>query len=211
MSKTFTEKAKKNYEKACDENKGQHKFYFCATSGATTKRTLDLNSPYVFCTRWPEKNKNNEIKEYKLAAFMVREALKETNYLLPIEGKEWVLLDAERKFAKDDLSEVGDGQRLDLLAYEKKTKTYIVLELKISRALAKADRELSRYTSTIEKHIKIINEFYSVDAENVKGYIVWPSNPNPSKNDKPWGLIEYNSEKLEDIENLKFDLIKDPS
>ncbi|MBP2657111.1 MAG: hypothetical protein H6Q69_143 [Firmicutes bacterium] len=214
MSKTFTNKAKKRYEKSCEANKGQNEFYYCATSTGVTKRNLDLNSEYVFCQSCPEESKNNTIKEYKLQAFMIKTALKEAKHLLPIKGKEWVFLDAERNFAKDDLSEVGNGRRLDILAYDESSMTYIVLELKSKRDSTSddvADRELLRYVSTIENHIEKANEFYSANAQNVKGYIVWPSNKNPEKNDKPWGLIEYEENFLDDIENLNFKLIKEPS
>ena len=211
MSKTFNDKAKAKYEEACKENDGQHEFYNCATSKGITIRNLDLNSQYVFCQSCPEKSKNNKIKEYKLQAFMIREALKKTNHLMSIEGKEWTLLDAERRFVKDDLSEIGKGERLDILAYEKRTLTYIVLELKIDRNFTRANEELLRYTSTIKNHIDKANKFYSTDAKNVQGYIVWPSNETPRKIDNQWGLIEYEENFLDNIENIKFKLIKEPS
>ena len=211
MSKTFTDTAKKRYEKACEENKGQNEFYHCATSTDVTKRNLDLNSKFVFCKRCSGVSKNNEIREYKLQAFMIRKALKATNHRMLIKGKEWTLLDAERRFTKDDLSEVGHGERLDILAYEKSTLTYIVLELKIDRSFKKANEELLRYTSTIKNHIDEANEYYSVDAKNVQGYIVWPSNGNPRKQDNQWGLIEYDKKNLVDIEHIKLDVVKEPS
>lgn len=215
MSKTFTKKAKKYYIRACEKNNSQQdkSTYFCATSSYLTARKLDLKSSYVFLEQEPKKPKMNKILEYKLEAFMVREALKNTRILLPIKEKEWILLDAERNFAKEDLSGMGEGQRLDLLAYEESTRSYIVLELKINKekkVADKADLELLSYTSTIKRHIQEANEMYAVNANRVEGYIVWPSNKNIQENISSWGLIEYEEEKLNDIENLKFTLIKEP-
>ena len=211
MSETFTDALKQNYENACRKNKNQHESYYCATSTGVTERSLDLNSEFVFLTPGLNGNKNNVIKEAKLQAFMVKEALKNDDHLLPIMGKKWRLLDAERNFAKADLSNDGKGQRLDLLAYEEQTQSFIVLELKVERDLATAGPELRRYTSTIGGQIKKANAIYSVNAQNVVGYIVWPWNAKPRKNDNPWGLIEYETEQLDNIENLKFALIKEPS
>jgi hypothetical protein len=210
MSKTFTVKVKQQYEEACKKNKGQHEYYFCATSTGVTQRSLDLDSEFPFCEeQCREKSKNNVIKEYKLQAFLIKAAL-ENNHLLLISGKEWIVLDAERTFVEEDLSGIGDGQRLDILAYEKATSSYVVLELKIERKLTKADKELLRYTNTLRKHIQKANGFYSVDAEKVKGYIVWPSNENPRKNDTPWGLIEYDPSLLDSLEKISFRIIKEP-
>lgn len=211
MSKTFTDNLKQNYEKACIKNKNQQEFYYCATSSGTTERILDLDSKFVFCKPCSNESKNNEIKEYKLAAFMVREALKDPNNFLPIKGKKWRLLDAERNFAKEDLSEVGKGQRLDLLAYDEQEQSYIVLELKIERSLKKADAELLQYTNTLQNHMEEANKLYSLNAKNVEGYIVWPSNEKPRKNDKPWGLLEYEKIDLNSIENMKLLLVKESS
>lgn len=215
MSKTFTDKAKKNYEIACKRNSEQHEFYFCGTSKNTTPRILDLDSPFVFCKPGKSGRKRNNLTEYKLEAFMIKAAFKETNRLLPIKDRKWLLLDAERNFAKDDLSEAGDGKRLDILAYDEEKRTYIVLELKKERNLRNKDNgahgELLQYTRTIKNHIKKANEFYSVNAENVEGYIVWPSCNNPKENDTSWGLIEYDKEKLNDIENLQLNIVKKPN
>lgn len=218
MSETFTDDLKEEYEKACESNKGQHQYYFCATSERTTARILNLNHPFVFCNRDYEQmeGKNNNLKEYKLAAYIVKEALKDQNGLLPIKGKRWKLLDAERKFAKADLCKRGDGQRLDLLAYDEDEQCYIVLELKVERDLMKksngAHSELLEYTGTMENNRTEANTIYSVEAQKVKGYIVWPGVKKPKKYDKPWGLIEYDKAKLDDnIETLTFAIIREPS
>ena len=215
MSKTFTEGLRSNYIKACTNNYEQKdaSVYYCATAKKDlTTRCLDLNCDYVFCHKCKSEAKKNIIKEYRLEAFLVKKAMKDKNHRLPIKDKKWVLLDAERNFADSDLSGEGEGRKFDLLAYETDTKTFIILELKIERAFSKACRELSCYTSTIRKHINEANTCYGTDAENIRAYIVWPANDNPRKLDSPWGLIEYDKSFLEKdtIENIKFDIIKEP-
>ena len=216
MSKTFTEKLRKKYLTACDKNKGQEEYYHCASSTKIIPRILNLKHDYVFCDKKHETKtgKKNEILEYKLAAFLVKKASEDENWLLPIKFKEWRLLDAERNFADADISEEnkGKGKRLDILAYEEKTKSYIILELKISRALTKADEELKCYTNTIKKWIDDANNVYSVNAENIKGYIVWNApNGERKKIENQWGIIEYDIEFLKnDVEKLEFSIKTEP-
>ena len=211
MSTTFTEKLKKKYVTACDKNNEQAKYYYCASSTKITPRILNLKHDYVFCDKKHEKktDKKNEILEYKLAAFLVKKALENENWLLPIKGKEWRLLDAERNFAREDVSEENkdNGKRLDILAYEEKTKSYIVLELKINRAFAKANKELKCYTDTINKWKSYANDVYSVEAENIKGYIVWntPKGKEKPIDENQWEMIEYDIDVLKnDVEKLEF-------
>jgi hypothetical protein len=96
--------------------------------------------------------------------------------------------------------------------YEEKTKSYIVLELKINRAFAKADKELECYTDTIKKWIDDANDLYDVKAENVKGYIVWNAPERICKEIKnQWGMIEYDIDVLKkDVEKLEFSIVTDP-
>ena len=219
MKTTFNEELKQLYDTVCNKNKEQIeiKRYYCASSsGAITPRNLELTNDYVFCDikHKDNKPKKNSIKEYKLEAFMIKKSLENKNWLLPIKGKEWKLLDAERTFTKEELSEKGRGQRLDILAYEEKTKSYIVLELKANenkRDLSKANKELECYTNTLKTHIKEANMVYSVEAENVKGYIVWNApRRKPQNNETKWGLIEYNIDTLNnDVDNLEFSIIKE--
>ena len=218
MSKTFTEELIKRYEIACTENKGQAEYYCCVSSnGKIIPRSLKLDSKYVFCNvkYEKEKSKNNVILEYKLAAFLIKKALEDENWLLPIKGKKWRLLDAERNFADVDISEEnkGKGKRLDILAYEEETKSYIVIELKVNRAFTTADNELRCYTDTIEKMMNEANNVYSVKAENVKGYIVWNA-PKGNRNpiDNQWGMIEYDIDVLKDgVEKLEFLIKTEPT
>lgn len=214
MSQTFNKELIKKYENACTENKGQAKYYHCASSTKIIPRILNLKHNYVFCDKKHENktDKRNRILEYKLAAFLVKKALEDENYLLPIKGKKWKLLDAERNFADADISEEnkGKGKRLDILAYEEKTKSYIILELKINRAFAKANRELKCYTDTIKTWIKNADDVYSVKAVNVKGYIVWnaPRGKEKPKEKNQWEIIEYDIDVLRDnVENLEFTII----
>ena len=235
-SKTFTETVKKRYEKARKENennKVQHEVYSVATSEGITKRCINLKNRYVFCTCEHEdatcceqcmsKAKNNVLKEYRLQAFLIKRALMtdniHTNWVLPFETKRWRLLDAERNFASADLDKTqGDGRKLDILAYEEETKSFIVLELKKDwreEVKEKANNELKRYTSTIQKNIEDANDFYSVHAQNVKGYIVYPSVKRSAEliketKDLAWGLLEYDRKYLDDIENIKYQIVKEP-
>jgi len=217
MSKTFTEELIKKYEIACSENKGQAKYYYCASSTKIIPRILNLKHDYVFCDKKHENktDKKNNIWEYKLAAFLVKKALEDENWLLPIKGKKWKLLDAERNFADADISEEnkGKGKRLDILAYEEETKSYIVMELKVNRAFTTADNELRCYTDTIEKMMNEANNVYSVKSENVKGYIVWNA-PKGNRNpiDNQWGMIEYDIDVLkDDVEKLEFLIKTEPT
>ena len=113
--------------------------------------------------------------------------------------------------------EEGVGKRLDILAYEADTNSFVVLELKRERKLTIAKRELARYTATIRKNLDQANAFYSVEAKSVKGYIVWPASKWPAvetrntKDVSPWGLIEYKKECLDDIENIEFTILKGAS
>ena len=184
------------------------------------KQEMDLQSDYVFCVVDDEKEKpsekNNSIKEYRLQASLVKKA-KANKWLLPFEGEKWTLLDAERNFAGEDLSIKKKGKRLDLLAYEAETKTYIVLELKVTRAFEKAKQELLSYTSAISDNLEMANRCYSVVANNVKGYIVWnalswPPRKTIQTKDNPWGLIEYDEAFLanDKIESINFKLVNEP-
>ena len=147
------------------------------------------------------------ILEYKLAAFLIKKALEKKNWLLPIDDKEWRLLDAERSFA-EDVSNQGKGKRLDILAYEEKTKSYIILELKINRAFTTANNELTCYTDTINNLMDDANNFYSVKAQKVKGYIVWNAPKGKRKEiDNKWGMIEYDIDILKnDVGKLEFSI-----
>lgn len=223
MSKTFTDtgRAKRLYDKAYEMNKGQNEIYYCATSSYITPRKLDLHSEFPFVKQQPDRKKNNNIKEYRLQAYMVKEALKKTDWLLPINGKKWRLLDAERNFAREDLNTAKGHRRLDLLAYEDETQSYIVLELKIpgkssGELLATANNELTTYTGAINKFIGEANTFYSIEADlvliqahRVKGYIVC-SSMEKQLQEYSWGSIEYNAKDLDDIENIKLNIIKEP-
>jgi len=214
MSQTFTDELRNQYDAASKANKGQTGIYHCATPKGLTPRNLDLSSEYVFCDIRHKDNppKKNKIFESRLAAFLITKALENKNLLLPIKGKEWKLLDAERNFASADLSEEGKGKRLDILAYEAKTNSYIVIELKVGRRFTEAKNELERYTDTIKNHIGAANSVYSVEASNVKGYIVWKSTPGkPREIDNQWGLIEYDEVVLkEDVDKLDFSIITEP-
>lgn len=226
-STTFSEKAKEFYEEACKQNKTQyqHQHYYCSRADGLTKRCLDLKCAYVFCQECKPEPKKNVIKEYKLQAYLVKKALmadaKGINWLLPINDakkKGWRLLDAERNFADEDLNkEDGSGKRLDILAYEADTNSFVVLELKVERAISKAKRELARYTAAIRDNLGEANDFYSVKAQSVKGYIVCPAAEWPAvetrntKDVSPWGLIEYKKECLDDIENIEFTILKGAS
>ena len=228
MSETFKfGRAKKEYEVAYKKNKGQHETYHCATATKNTPRSLDLNSKSVFCKNERNSGTKNYC-EYLLQAYMAKKALlDESSWFLPIEGKKWALLDAERNFAAADLApfilKLGH-RRLDLLAYEAETQTFVILELKVpgsdsGNLLNTAGQELEAYARAIRTHISDANKFYSVEedgfiinAKNVHGYIVWPANDNPRKLDSPWGLIEYDKYFLDKnkVESIKFDIIKEP-
>ena len=147
----------------------------------------------------------------------------DAEWRLPFEdvGKKWRLLDAERNFAGEDASIAGEGKRLDLLAYEAETKTYIVLELKVECGKAELDRaklELLRYTETIRQNIHDANNVYSVSGQNVKGYIVWPKSKSPlgpqigKTVEVPWGCLQYERVVREDYKtkNIEFELVKEP-
>ena len=211
MSTTYTKKLKDDYSIALEKNKGQAEVYHCVSPQGIIPRNLDLASDYVFCDIKHKDNmpKANVIKEYKLAAFLIKKALESESWLLPIRGKEWKLLDSERTFAKPDLSDKGKGKRLDILAYEEKTNSYIVLELKVERDFSKANKELECYTDTIKKQIEAVNEFYSVDANNVKGYIVWNATERTRRKiENKWGIIEYDIDVLnKDVDKLEFSII----
>ena len=221
LSATYTDKLKEQYAKAREMNQAPSNVYYCTTTKKElTPRNLDLQSDYVFCVVDDEKEKpsekNNSIKEYRLQASLVKKA-KANKWLLPFEGEKWTLLDAERNFAGEDLSIKKKGKRLDLLAYEAETKTYIVLELKVTRAFEKAKQELLSYTSAISDNLEMANRCYSVVANNVKGYIVWnalswPPRKTIQTKDNPWGLIEYDEAFLakDKIESINFKLVKDP-
>ena len=213
FSNTFTDQAAKFYKKAHEKNSAKSAFYFCATSKGITPRILDYASESAFCQKPRKKDTNKKYYEYKLQAFLVKSAMSNPEHLLPIPNKEWILLDAERRFDDSDLVGLaGEGKRFDLLAYEKASSRYIILELKVDRDLAKAKKELTRYTEVIDKYLTSANKFYSVenkiDAKNVKGYIVWPCCDNPKKNNTPWGLIEYDENLLSQIENIEFKIIE---
>ena len=219
---TFSDEAKRHYEKACETNKGQQQFYYCSTSETITRRCLDLKCNYVFCEKCKLEPKKNVIKEYRLQAYLIKKALMADligdNWVLPISDakkKGWRLLDAERNFAVEDLEKKdGSGRRLDILAYEADTDSFIVLELKAERAISKAKRELERYTATLRKNLVQANAFYSVTAKSIRGYIVcpaaeWPAVETRNTEDvSPWGLIEYKKEYLDDIENIEFAIPK---
>ena len=211
MSSTFTKKLKDDYTIAFEKNKGQSEVYHCVSSQGIVPRNLDLASDYVFCDIKHKDNmpKANIIKEYKLAAYLIKKALESENRLLPISGKEWKLLDSERTFAEPDLSDKGEGKRLDILAYEEKTNSYIVLELKVKRDFSKANKELECYTDTIKKQIETVNEFYSVEANNVKGYILWNATEGTRRKlENKWGIIEYDIDVLnKDLDKLEFSII----
>ena len=220
---TFSDKAKRHYENARESNKGQYQFYHCSTSVKVTRRCLDLKCSYVFCEKCKLEPKKNVIMESRLQAYLVKKALMADvegyNWLLPINDakkKVWRLLDAKRNFAAADLDkENGGGKRLDILAYEAETNSFVVLELKANNDIPKAKLELARYTATIRKNLVQANGFYSVNAKSVKGYIVctaaeWPAVETRDTEDIfPWGLIEYKKECLDDIENIKFKVIKE--
>lgn len=222
MSKTFNNELKRHYEEACKKNKTANAVYFCATSTGTTERILDITDDYVFTSPPKDKEKarppkNNTIKESRLQAYLVKRAKADPEWLLPFEDKKWRLLDAERNFAGDDVSIEGKGHRLDILAYEADTKSFIVLELKVTRAFTKAKQEVLSYTSTIRKNLDMANFCYSVEAKNVQGYILWnalswPPRKTVQSKDNPWGLIEYNEALLEKtkIEDIQFELVKEP-
>ena len=219
LSATYTDKLKEEYAKAREMNQERSDFYCCATPERITKRSLKLQSRYVFTTKINDIDpepipSNQDRKEYRLQACIIKKA-KENSWLLPFpsdSNKKWILIDAERNFADSDKSDVGEGKKLDLLGYEAETKTYIVLELKANRDFAKANKELAQYTSTVEENIIEMNKCYSLKAQYVKGFIVWPSCTRPRKKDNPWGLIEYDEAFLakDKIESITFKIVKDP-
>ena len=156
----LSDKGKEQYAKAREMNQERSDFYCCATPERITKRSLKLQSRYVFTTKINDIDpepipSNQDRKEYRLQACIIKKA-KENSWLLPFpsdSNKKWILIDAERNFADADKIDVGEGKKLDLLGYEAETKTYIVLELKANRDFAKANKELAQYTSTVEENI----------------------------------------------------------
>ena len=224
MSQTFRAgRPKKEYNDAYGKNKGQTEVYHCATAKYITKRYLDLHSQYPFCEKQPDAKKKNKIIEYKIEALMAKKALSNEDWLLPIDSKKWRLLDAERNFAKADLAEKGKGQRLDILAYETDTKSFVVLELKAPgdkqpEKIACAETELKTYTGAIRKHRVAANKFYSmaedrleIEATQVKGYIVCSSGEAVDNKQTPWGIITYDGALVKnEIGKLKFSVVKEP-
>ena len=224
-SKTFVKKgkAKEKYNEAYEKNKRQSEIYHCATSRRITCRNLDLKSEYPFCEQSPDKKKANTINEYKIEAFMAKKALSDAGWLLPIDQKKWRLLDAERNFAKADLNESDKGQRLDILAYEADTNSFVVLELKAPgdkqpEKIERAETELETYTGVIRNCLKDANDFYSmpdddlnIAATQVKGYIVCAAGEAVNDKKTRWGIITYEGELVEnDIESITFKIVKDP-
>ncbi|MGK5085381.1 hypothetical protein WDW37_19005 [Bdellovibrionota bacterium FG-1] len=211
MTITYTEKLKNAYEEARRLNSeqcaaGKVNVYHCAVgAGDITPRSLDLKNPYVFCEIKEDKvapdKKNNDIKEYRLQAYLVRMAmLNKMMMTFPaprgqfLEFK-WELLDAERRFAG-----VGAHRRFDLLAYDQSSCEYIVLELKPNRnSLSTACGELKSYRDLIGIEINAINTMYgkTVSRDKVKGYVVMPRSKRPNTKlvnealGKEWGLIEF--------------------
>lgn len=201
-TKTYTEILKNNYQKAKELNKKSIDKYFCATSkkGKITPRTLELDSTSVFCEK--ERRKTSKASpEYQLQAFLVKTA-KNNNWILPIDGKNWELIDAERNFAKEK-----SPKKFDLLAYSKKDNDYIILELKKDRNLGTAVEELKKYIEMLTKEISGANEVYQKNGNKVRGYVVYP-NTVGNRRDKgcEFGIIEYPSGNI--LENIKNNKIK---
>jgi len=221
MSETFTDRSKRQYSRAKTSNQQQAQqevpeYYYCATSTGTTERSLDLDSEYVFCTdENAERSRQENLRngrtrramtslENKLQAYIIKKAL-QNNYKLPINDN-WVLLDAERNFASEDLlRQPREGRKLDILAYDTENHCFIVLELKQkygSGVYDTAKNQLLRYTNIMITHIADARRFYDeAEATGVRGYIVWPAGYTPYKPDPAWKIIEYQKDLLEGLTN----------
>ena len=226
---TFNEKAKDFYQEAVKENRNQKlpEYYYAGTAAGDTKRFLDIKSEWVFCSQIGEESGMNR-KEYRLQAYLIREALLDKQgWILPLlEDRKWRLIDAERNFANEDIriELQKTAKKLDILAYDEASATYIVLELKAEcgkDALDTAKKELNCCTDVIKNHLSSANTFYSETGRDVRGYIVCPRRkssraPIIGKTiEVPWGVIQYEREDIEElrdgkIHKIKFKLVKDP-
>lgn len=221
ISETFTSELGKRYKEAWKETENSCDVFCCATADYTTDRNLDLSSGLVFCE---EKTGGTKIKrkEYRLQAYLIKKALNNGKYL-QIGNKKWLLLDAERTFAGNDIKAANNNsikaqgrKRLDILAYEEETNTYVILELKAARdnIYKKAAEELDVYCRTIEKYIDDANNnVYRKTGENVCGYIVLPCQKHID--DDKWGIIEYDLKSLDHIKDspdtdVVFNVIREP-
>lgn len=165
---TYSQKLHKNYIRAQQSNQEEGDIYYCATPSDITQRSLDLSNRYVFCANTGEGNSDRP--EYRLQAYLIKKA-KANKWILPIPGKDWVLIDAERNFAGTK-----GNRKPDLIAYSQQENSYIILELKIGRTLAVAKRELVKYHGLLLKELVGANTVYgkNVPAQNIKCYLVWP-------------------------------------
>lgn len=169
---TYSEKLHTNYISAqqLNNNSTEENIYYCATPNGITARSLDLSSPYVFCANTGEGNGNKP--EYRLQAYLVKKA-KANNWILPIPGKDWVLIDTERNFAKTT-----GHKKPDLIAYSQQENAYIILELKKERNgnRERGKDELIKYHALLSKEREGANTVYgkNVPAQNIKSYLVWP-------------------------------------
>ena len=139
ISETFTSELGKRYKEAWKETENSCDVFCCATADYTTDRNLDLSSGLVFCE---EKTGGTKIKrkEYRLQAYLIKKALNNGKYL-QIGNKKWLLLDAERTFAGNDIKAANNNsikaqgrKRLDILI-RRRNKYISNLELKAAETI----------------------------------------------------------------------------
>lgn len=196
---TFTNKLVAQYKKAHQQNMDQStaNYYYCAYEDHITQRSLILEGDYkkVFIEIGSERKigNSNDNSEFLIQAYIVKKAM-ENGFKLNIINITWLLLDAERKFTNS--GHEFEHSRLDLLfCTEDKTK-FIIVEVKATRELTKANNELSCYINQLGDEIDHANKVYNtaVNKENILGYIVWPRKTQQKgvQGKIKFPIIEYN-------------------
>jgi len=203
--KTYTEKLKRKYEEAVEKNKGVDDVYYCATPGYITPRSLDFNKNYAFCEVGKVRSKDYGYLEYRIEALIIKLA-KQRGWIMPIVGKEWELVDAERNFA-----ETPSPRKPDLVAYDKNEQSYVIIEIKennLPSSINKANSELNVYPGLLANEIDFANHVYGKQVKNVKvrGYMLLPNAPTIVTR---YGVITFDiSNGLS--EDLRFSVVKEP-
>jgi len=201
---TYTQKLKVMYNIAAEKNKGLEDVYYCATPGYITARSLDYSKNNAFCEVGNMRKTKYEYNENRIQALLVKKA-KQNSWMLPIEGKEWELLDAERNFANTSAP-----KKPDLIAYNKKDASYVVLELKENNkqtSIESAISELNKYLVLLDNEIECANHVYgkNVKKGNVHGFILMPQAPDVPR----FGVVTFDN--LNDLsDKTKFHIIKEP-
>lgn len=187
------------YKKVQIKNeKSEDSKYYLVSKENEAERNLDLDSEYVFCMNPETKKKKNNLSEYRFQAYMIKKA-KMNKSKLPISGKNWVLIDAERNF-----SGKGAYRKPDLIAYEKESNSYVILELKPKRILKLALSELQSQRIRLANEIIGANTVYNrnVERENIQCFLVWPAAEKSRWNNDFKGIGVIEVEALSEMNRL---------